>query len=717
MTIPARGAPGLAAFRRAVGKGFRRGELTPSTKRKGRAEPFKWFSVPIDGRLVMHCPKAEMGQGVATALAQIAAEELGLGVDQIEVRHLALTTANGKKANARGFGSATATAASSSVSSTFHSIRMSAAALREMMLNEAGVQLGIPAEELTLLDGAVQLRSGADPIRKPIAAIVAEAKLPLDRWPVPNAPRCKVVADFTVIGTDFPRVDVVTKLTGEATYGFDATLPGTVYGCVAHPPRYGARLRTANTTAALRLAGVIDVVVDLESNFVGAVATTRMKANAALAACALEWDGGTRASSGDLVRELRRPGGPVLIDRGQADRVLSGGDPILDVEYTTQTGAHAHLEPICALANVTETAIEVWVPTQQPVAVAADVGKALKRSNVTVHQTLLGSGFGRKFMVHAATDAARLSAAVGRPVHVAWTPKHDLQAGPFRPPTLTRMRGSVANGRILAIDQYSATGSVGDFGRAAMALLKFHPGAQTGIELPYEFPNYRVAARLARLPVPTGIWRSVGLMPNTFAVESFIDELAAEAGVDPLDFRLRQLPNSPVGRNLRRLLEAVAARSGWLDPLPSNTGRGVAVAGMAGTLVAVVTRVSVMNGTIRVQHVDVCADPGLVINPAGARLQIAGGVMMGVSCALAEEVTFADGMAVQASLKDYRLLRSAEAPTVDVCLMGSGEHPAGLGEPAIGPIPAAIANAVFVASGQRLRSLPLQLVQQRKVSP
>jgi isoquinoline 1-oxidoreductase subunit beta len=710
MTTPGRSIPALGQLRRIVGKGFRRGEMAPTPDRKNKIEPTKWFDIPPDGPLVMFCPKAEIGQGIGTAFSQIAAEELGLQPSLIEVRYLTLTKSGKGAANARGFGSASETAASRSISGSFRTIQRSAAALRVMLIGEAAQQFGVPTSQLTTTNGVVHPLSPQNGIAgKSYATIVADAALPLSEWPIPKSVAVKATSEFTIIGTDVQRIDVRSKLVGEAVYGFDAALPDMAFGCVAHPPRYGARIAAVDATVARTLPGVLDVVVDINANFLGVVATTRVKAQRAVDACGIEWAGGTTTSTSQLHAELRRPGGPVLINKGNAAKAIATADQVLDVEYLTAPAAHAHLEPICALANVTPSGVELWVPTQRPTAVAAEVSKALNRTDVTVHQTLLGSGFGRKFMIHAATDAARLSNAVGRPVHVAWTPQQDLQSGPFRPPTLTRMRGTISNNRIVAVDQYSATGSVIDFGGAAMSLLKFHPGAQTGIDLPYEFPNYRVAARLARLPVPTGIWRSVGLLPNIFAVESFVDELAALSHTDPLEFRLTQLPQTPVGRNLHRLLSAVAAQSGWNDPLPDDEGRGIACAGMAGTLVAAVVRVRIDSGGIRVRHVHVCADPGLVINPAGATLQIVGGVMMGISSALHEEITFANGMAVQTGLDSYQLLRAADAPVVDVQLMGTGEHPSGLGEPAIGPIPAAIANAVFAASGNRLRSLPLRL--------
>jgi isoquinoline 1-oxidoreductase subunit beta len=492
-------------------------------------------------------------------------------------------------------------------------------------------------------------------------------------------------------------------------YGYDAMLPGTLLGAVAHPPRYGATLRSADTRTASSMPGVVQVVVEPEHNFIGVVATTRTKAWAAVEHIEAIWESGTTWGDSEIAKELQRAGGAVLIDRGSTVQELNAATQVITAEYRTSAVAHAHLEAVGALANVTSQQTEVWVPTQQPTDVAAAVQQAVGASQVVVHPTLLGSGFGRKFMVHAACEAARLSKAVGKPVHLGWTSQQDLQFGPFRPPTHTKLAASLKSGRIHALDHYNATGDVIAFPEIARKLLAFHPGAQNGLELAYSIPNYRVSARLADLPIPTGIWRGVGLLPNVFAAESFVDELAHAAGADPLQFRLDHMPTDENGRNIARLLQEAAARSGWGGPATPGRGRGIACCWMSGTLIAAVAEVAVEGTAIIVKRVVVCADPGLVINPAGAKLQIVGGVMMGISSALCERISFVNGMATQRSLEDYEILRSRQAPVVEVHLMGTGDTPAGLGEPGVGPVAAAIGNAVFAATGRRLRSLPFNL--------
>jgi isoquinoline 1-oxidoreductase subunit beta len=704
-----RSIPGLNGFRRLVGMVFRKGDMSPPAKQKGKAKPSLWFDIPATGPVILYSPKAEMGQGIYTVLAQIACEELSLLPHQITVVPTPSIKEGRKKTRARDFGSMSQTAGSTSVKDIYFPLRLSSAVLLEMLLCEAASQFGVSRDAVVSREGLVALVP--DPNRMcTYGEIVEGSGKPLSAWKLPKGqPTLKPAAQFGVIGHEFPRVDAAEKVRGTARYGYDALLPGTVFGAVAHPARFGATLQSANAKIAQSMPGVLKIIVEPENNFLGVVATTRTKAWAALENIEVEWSGGTTWGDAEIAEELSREGGAVLIKRGNAVDCLSTGATTFNAEYVTCAVAHAHLEPICALANVENERIEVWVPTQQPSAVASSVQKALGASQVVVNPTYLGGGFGRKFMVQAATEAARLSKSVGKPVHLGWTSEQDLRFGPFRPPTITKFSATMAGDRIHAIDQFNATGDVIAFPKVAQKLLAFHPGAQNGLELPYVVPNYRLSARLADLPIPTGIWRGVGLLPNVFAAECFIDELAYAASADPLQFRLDHLPADEIGRNLARLLCAVGERSAWGQPMPAGFGRGVACCGMSGSLIAAVAEVGVTAGAIDVRRVVLCVDPGLVINPAGAKLQIVGGVMMGLSSALCEQITFSNGMTDQHTLDDYQLLRPTQAPAIDVHLMGTGEIPAGLGEPGVGPVAAAIGNAIFQATNLRLRSLPFTL--------
>jgi isoquinoline 1-oxidoreductase subunit beta len=682
----------------------------PSASNTGASLPEMWFEVPTVGPIVLYSPKTEMGQGIHTAIAQMAAEELEVRHDQLIVRNPPTTQSPIFPANTRGFGGLTATAGSTSTADVFGPLRQSAATLREMLAIEGATQLGVKRSEVLVQEGEIVLAGNAS--RKlTYGQIVAARKGELGSWKVPSkAVALKPARDFKVIGKEFARVDAAAKVSGSALYGYDARLPGMLFGAVVHPPRYGATLSSGAPGEAGTMPGVVKVVIDVDANFAGVVAKTRSQARAAADALKLAWKGGSNLGDREIAKQLSDTKTVTIHQKGNTADSLNGED-VVSATYETPFAAHAHFEPISALASVTADHVEVWSATQSQEVVAGEVNAALKKKRVvTLYPTYLGGGFGRKFIVHAAAEAVRLSEAVGKPVHVGWTREQDMAFGPFRPPTTSTLKGKVDDrGRIVAIDQETRTGEVTALPGFAANLLGFDPGAMQGQFVPYEFANYRVKAGSTKLDAPTGIWRGVGLLPNVFALETFIDELAHAAKRDPLGFRIDNLPTDDAGRSIKRLLQEVAKRSDWSAPLPAGRGRGVACSASSGTTIVCVAQVAVEGDSIKVEQVFVCADPGLVINPAGARLQISGAVMMSLSTAFHENVSFAKGMAVQQNFDEYQILGLMEAPPVDVHLMGSGDVPAGLGEPGVGPVCAAIGNAIFAASGKRLRSMPFTL--------
>ncbi len=701
---------------RLLAVGIAGDSTSPSAATDGEAKPNMWFEISKSGRITLYAPKAEMGQGIHTLIGQVAAEELEVRMDQLDVVHVTSQQSpifvEANFINNRGFGSMTATASSGSTMDVYGPLRQSAATLREMLLLEGARQLGVARSAVQAKDGAVSVRADSSKTVS-YGQIVASRKGELGSWQPLSAPvKLKSMNQFSLIGTSVARVDAPAKVSGTAMYGYDARLPEMLFGSVVHPPRYGASLVRAepgSLEAAKRMPGVVKVVIEPSKSLVGVVAKTRFQAQAASAKLEIVWRGGSNANSDDFRKELTVDGGAVVHDTGDVSSKL--GESSFRATYETPFAAHAHLEPISALVNVTSETVHVWVGSQQIDVVANDVLNALKKPrNVIVHPTYLGGGFGRRFMTHCASEAAMLSEAVGKPVHLGWTREQDMQYGPFRPATTTRLIGQLnGDGRILAIDQFSATGQVLMLPEIAHRILGFDPGALAGLVLPYAIDNYRVKAKTVLSSIPTGIWRGIGLLPNVFALESFIDELAHEAKIDPLKFRINNMPDSALGTNFKRVLTELGKRADWNAPLGQNEGRGIACSASTGTLVAVALRVLMRENQITVTQVHVCADPGLVVNPAGAKLQLVGSVMMGLSSALHESVTFRDGMAVETNFDNYAILRPESAPPVDVTLMGSGDIPAGLGEPGVGPISAALANAVFNATGKRLRSLPFTL--------
>jgi isoquinoline 1-oxidoreductase beta subunit len=377
--------------------------------------------------------------------------------------------------------------------------------------------------------------------------------------------------------------------------------------------------------------------------------------------------------------------------------------------------AHAHLEPQAALVEVKPERVRVWMSTQAPGSIRKQVAKALGREEESVEllPTHVGGGFGRRLDARAALEAARLSQATGRPVHVGWNRTEELRHGFYRPPTHHRLRASLEeSGRVLAFEHQQASGDVifGMVPEVVATVMGADFGAWRGGTLQYTaVPHRQVRAQRVRLPVPTGSWRGLGLLANTFALEGFMDELAHAAGEDPLAFRLKHLGEDEQGRRWRRVLEAAATRAGWGTAVPEGRARGLACSVDAKTVVAQVAEVSVEGGRVRVHRITCAVDCGLVVNPDGATAQVEGAVTMALSSTLLEQLTWKDGQVQAENFHDYPLLTMADAPDIDTVFVGEGETPLGMGEPPLGPVAAAVANAVFALTGQRLRSLPLKL--------
>lgn len=664
------------------------------------AEPMAWFEINIENRVRLYLPKAEMGQGIHTALAQIIAEELEIDWSQLEVLHAS---------TGMGLDDPVATSNSNSVSSLYQILRAAGAAAREMLRLEAARQLDVSTADLTARGGWFFLNS--DPaVQISYGQVVQHA----GDWKIPEeAPALKTPPEFRLIGQSMPRVDLQSKITGKAVYGYDVRLPGMLYGAVAHPTTLEGRLTQANPGSAASMPGVVQVVI--QDGFAGVVAESRLQAYAALAKMELTWEDGKPWQQDELdeLVTVGQGGGVVIQREGDAPQALRSGAR-LEAEYRTPLTFHAHLEPLAAVADVQPESVQVWSPTQAAVRVRAAVAEALgrKEDEVVIHMTYLGGGFGRKVTEVAAVEAARLSAAVGKPVHVGWNRTEDFLNGFLRPPTHHKLRASLDDsGRLSAMQHEQASGEVAFPFLPGFLSVLFGAdfGSWRGALIPYGgIPNRRTVAYLAKLPVATGWWRGLGLLANVFAVESFMDEAAHAAGADPLAFRLQHLPEGELGSRMRRVLEAAAERAGWVSP-PAGRALGIACCYDAGTVLAEVAEVSVENNWIRVHKVTAAVDPGLVINPDGAAAQIQGAITMGVSSTLLEEVTVKDGALQARNFGAYRLLTMDQAPAIDVILLESSQQPSGLGEPPIGPVAAAVANAVFALTGQRLRRLPLRL--------
>ncbi len=665
-------------------------------------DPFAWFEIGIDGAVRLFLTKVEMGQGVMTSLTQLAAEELRLAPERIQVQQAPTS----RFRNPDLFG----TAGSTSVLTLFTPLRQAAATLREMLREEAAIRLSVPAEQVEIADGTAFVR--ANPAQRlPFGELVRGKR----QWEAPREPApLTPPSAWRYIGQPVPRLDLRDKVTGRAIYGYDARTPGMLYGAVLHPPTLEGRLqRVVSTARAQQTAGVEQVVVD--GSFVGVVAHTRAAAWQAASQIEAEWDFGKRWEQDEIDRivTVGGPGGVTIQRVGDAPALLQGED-IIAAEYRTPFAIQTPLEAQAALADARADRATIWVSTQAPFLMQQQVALALgmRPDQVEIIPLMVGGGFGRKsFNPEIAIEAARLSRAAGAPVHVAWTRQEELQLGFLRPPTHHRLRGRLEGGRIVALEHQQASGDV---------LFAFAPGiakqiigndfgATRGATIRYAIPHRRVVAWRRDLPVRTGPWRGLGLLANTFAVESFMDMLARTAGVDPLEFRLAHLPEDPWGKRMAAVLRAAAESAGWGEPLPAGRARGIACSTDVNTVVAQVAEVSLEEGErIRVHRITLAMDCGLVINPDGVKAQAEGGVMWGVGSALLEEARVSDGRIAALNFDAYPILSLDRAPEVNVILLNTLNelHPHGVGEPPMGPTAAAIANAFFALTGRTLHQMP-----------
>lgn len=715
-------------------------------------EPAAWFEIDPGGVVTLFMTKVEMGQGIHSALAQVAAEELALPWDRIKVV---------QASTRRRSDDPSATAGSSSLSSQYPVLRQAAATLRELLRLQAAARLGLPLAQLVARDGAVvkaddpgvrigygQLVAGADP------AVWASFADLLDSWEEPEDVALTDPAQFKVIGQSLPRLDLPAKLRGEALFAYDARLPDLHYGAVARPPRLGARLVSAQAGAAEGMPGVVTVVIS--EGFAGVVALSRAQAAAARDALELRWEGGSDWQQADLeaAMTLGGPGGVAFQDEGDAGKVLSDDDAlphaaggsraVLVAEYATPLAAHVTMEPPAALVHVYRgpyregdgagatgsdgaagaapsdpSSTDAWTAvvrtgTQMASLVQSKVAEALglDKEQVVVEPTHLGGGLGRKAGYEPAVEAALLAKAAGLPVHVGWTRAEDLRHGYYRPPTRHRLRGRLGeDGRLLAMEHQLASGDVArTFLPPLMSsVVGADFGAWRGGRLFYDIPHRHAVIWRRELPVPTSWWRGLGLMANVFAIESFMDEAALAAGVDPLDFRLRQLPPDDFGRRMGAVLRAAAERAGWGRAPAPGRALGLACCSDVDTVVAQVAEVSVDEaGRPQVHRITCALDCGLAVNPDGVVAQAEGAITMGLSGALLEEITLADGQVAQSNFSDYPILSLRQTPVIDVLLLDTEKGgPSGVGEPPIGPVAAAVANALVALGLPRPRRLPL----------
>ena len=666
------------------------------------SEPLLWFEIKADNTITLHCPKVEMGQGTFTGLAQIAAEELEIGMDQIKVVHASTATSNIDGLSTGG---------STSISSLWESLRELAATMREMLRIEAAEKMGVPKEDL-IAENAHFKSNGK-------SLSYGEVVQGVDEWNIPDTPKLKEPSEYRFIGKPIPRVDLQEKVLGAPMFGMDVSLPEMLYGAVLRSSAIGATLASVDTSRAEKMPGVVMIVE--EEDFVGVIAETYTQAESAKEALEAEWQVDKNWQTTDIEEMIRVGAGePYVIQKeGKAKRLLEDNNDIIEAEYNSPIGAHAQLEPNGAVAYVEDDKATIWISTQVVKITRDEVANILDmdKEQVNIVPTFLGGGFGRRLHTPHAMQVALMSKAVGRPVKSFFNRKEEFQHDSFRPPTHHLLRAKLnAQGLVDAIEHNVSSGDV-MFGspfspRIAEPILGADVGAWRGGMIQYtKIPNYRAISWRVKLPFATSWWRSLGLLANTFAIESFMDELAEIASMDPVEFRLQQIRDDERGVRLQKVIRAAAEKSGWTNEIRQGRAMGFAASTDANTPVAQVAEVSVENNEIRVHKVTCAIDPGMIINPDQVKAQCEGSIIMGISASMFEEMQVVDGELQPEIYGPYRMALMKHSPKeIDVVLLQNSNKPGAVGEPPLGPIAAAIANATYKITGQRLRRMPLRLV-------
>ena len=663
-----------------------------------------WIAIDPDDTILIRYQRSEMGQGSMTALPMIVTEELHCDWSKVRVEY---ASPNRNVRENKVYGDMFSHG-SRSVRASQKKMQQVGASARERLIAAAAARWDVPASECTAASSVVTHGPSGRTLRYgELTADAAKIKLAQE-------PAIKTPDQFTFIGKPMPRVDVVHKIDGSAKFGIDSNVPGMVFAAINACPVPGGKLKSVDETALAGAPGVIKVVK--LDNAVAVVAEgSYWRAKQALARLQPEWDGGAAASldSDKLSQEFRAALNETMLSArndGDVDQALANGAKTFEAIYETPYLSHSPMEPMNATVHLQADRLDVWVGTQDALEATEAAAKAagLKPEQVYVHNGFVGGGFGRRDANDEVAQAIAIAKVVQKPVKLVWTREEDTRQDKFRPHAVVAFKAAAgADGMPTAWSMRVVTSSIFDSVGIKRPPNKLEPQATAGLaDNGYKVPNTRVQALIKNTNLPVWFWRAPGANQHVFAIESFLDEIASGSGLDPYQVRRKLLEGKP---DWLRVLDTAAEKGNWGKPLPRGSGRGIAICEDTDSLCAQVAEVTVKpSGELRVNRVTVALDTRYMVNPLTIAEQAEGSVIFGLSAALFGKITIRNGVPVQGNFDTYRMVRLAEAPKMDVHLVPSGGKVwGGAGEAGTPPIAGAVVNAIFAATGKRIRTLPI----------
>jgi isoquinoline 1-oxidoreductase beta subunit len=669
------------------------------------AEVNAWIIVQPDDTVVIRVARSEMGQGSFTALPMLVAEELECDWSKVRAEYASVAEHLRRNRVYVSF----ATGGSRSIRSSHEFLRQAGASAREMLIAAAAQQWGVQPSECRAANSIITHQATGRTVTFGAVADAASHLTP------PKSVALKPPEQWKLIGKPAKRFDTADKVLGKPVFGIDVRLPDMLYAAIRQCPVFGGTLKSYDEAAAKSRKGVRQVVPLKDT--VAVVAESWWQAKQAVEAMAVTWDEGPNAkvSSADIMTFLR--GGLTATDvavarnDGDARAALTSASKVVEAEYFAPFLAHATMEPMTCTARVTADRFEIWAPTQNAEATLAAAAEAagMPVGKGEVHVTYLGGGFGRRGAFQDYTrQAVTIAKAVGKPVNLLWTREEDMQHDHYRPVSLVKLTAGLdASGMPMAfLARVAGQSIIAGLAPANVANgldLNFLEGLH---DIPYNFRNVRVEYAMRNTHIPVGFWRSVNHSQNAFFKECFLDEVAHAAGQDPYQFRRRLLTGKTKELNV---LDTVAQKAGWGNPLPAGVFRGIALEESYGSHCAQAAEVSVNGkGEVRVHRVVCAIDSGYVVNPDTVEAQMESAIVYGLTAALFGEISIKNGRVEQGNFDEYDMLRIDQMPKVEVYPVPSGGFWGGIGEPGVPPIAPAVCNAIFAATGKRIRSLPLK---------